>query len=449
MIRRFKDLKIRTQSAVVIMCAILIASAFFEVMWQNKWNFFEAVTQMKILRTQIDDEKFRDTLAKEALHYNIPESEDDVESVKALEPFLNLADEYNGIYIYGLEDGLYRAGRYPSFMDNNTFSVLFNLGYRFTGGEGEFIYEFPLEFANGIAQIMVYNYQRVLYIYPYMLVCLFLSVALFLSIVLFFLNTKMRQILVLKDEILLMSAGDLTHSLPDYGKDEIGILSQELDLLRESLHDHIQKEQESRQANQDLITALSHDLRTPLTILKGYLEVIKYKKNPRSQEIYLDRCLKKTEDIKDLTDRMFEYALVAEEEETPNLIRLSTDFIRQCLTENCDFIRLTGFTANTYQTEATGTLLGDKTMLKRIFNNLFSNILKYGNKNVPVSVSEQIQGSNYIVSITNAIKNEDSSTDNNNIGLKNVDRMIRLLDGEIKVRQKQEWFEVELWFPLQ
>ncbi len=146
---------------------------------------------------------------------------------------------------------------------------------------------------------------------------------------------------------------------------------------------------------------------------------------------------------------MFEYALVAEEEETPNLIRLSTDFIRQCLTENCDFIRLTGFTANTYQTEATGTLLGDKTMLKRIFNNLFSNILKYGNKNVPVSVSEQIQGSNYIVSITNAIKNEDSSTDNNNIGLKNVDRMIRLLDGEIKVRQKQEWFEVELWFPLQ
>lgn len=449
MIRRFKNLKIRTQSAVVILCAILIASAFFEIMWLNKWNFYEAVTHMKVFRAQIDDEDFQDTLVKEALHYNIPESEDDDEAVKALEPFLNLANEYNGVYIYGLEDGLYRAGKSPSIMENNTFTILFNLGYHLTGGEGEFVYEFPLEFANGVAHIMVYNYQRVVYIYPYLLVCLFLSVALFLSLVLFFLNTKMRQILVLKDEILLMSTGDLTHTLPDYGSDEIGILTQELDHLRESLYDHIQKEQESRQANQDLITALSHDLRTPLTILKGYLEVIKFKKNPRTQEAYLDRCLKKTEDIKDLTDRMFEYALVAEEEETPKIIRLSTDFIRQCLTENCDFIRLTGFAANTYQAEASETLLGDKTMLKRIFNNLFSNILKYGDKKLPVSVSEQIQGANYIVSITNAIKSEDSQTDNNNIGLKNVDRMIRLLKGEMKVCRKQEWFEVELWFPLQ
>ena len=69
-----------------------------------------------------------------------------------------------------------------------------------------------------------------------------------------------------------MASGDLKTALPQYPGDEIGILSSELNQLRITLADTLQQEQESRQANQDLITALSHDLRTPLTILNGYLE---------------------------------------------------------------------------------------------------------------------------------------------------------------------------------
>ena len=66
--------------------------------------------------------------------------------------------------------------------------------------------------------------------------------------------------------------------------------------------------------------AMSHDLRTPLTVLNGYLEVLKLKKgDPEKQEEYIDRCLKKTGDIRALTDRMFEYALVYEDTETARL----------------------------------------------------------------------------------------------------------------------------------
>lgn len=449
MIRRFKDLKIRTQSAIIILCALVITYVFFELLWINKWKFFEYATQMELFYTQMDDQNFQDTLVEEALRYDIPESEEDTEAVKALQPFLDLADEYTAIYIYGLEDGMYRAGKFPTIMKNESFSTLFDLGYRLTAGEGEFSYQFPLQFANGIASIMVYNYQRVLYIYPYMIVCLILSVFLFLTIILVFLNRKMRQILILKDEILTMSTGDLTRTFPDYGGNEIGILAQELDRLRESLHDTICKEQESHKANQDLITALSHDLRTPLTILTGYLEVLKLKRNPQTQDIYLDRCLKKAEDIKELTDRMFEYALVSEKQETPNISWLSTDFIRQCLNENCDFIRLAGFTTDIHLTDDSGVLQSDGTMLKRIFSNLFSNILKYGDKNLPVVTAGRIQGSEYIVLISNAIKSDDSHIESNNIGMKNVDKMMRLLDSRMNVHLIKEQFKVELRFPLQ
>ena len=104
-------------------------------------------------------------------------------------------------------------------------------------------------------------------------------------------------------------------------------------LYEPSLNENIVREQESRKANQDLITALSHDLRTPLTILTGYLEVLRLGRTPEKQADYLDRCLKKASDIKELTDQMFSYALVSEEQETPDMSWLSTDYIFQCIQE--------------------------------------------------------------------------------------------------------------------
>lgn len=448
MIRRFKNLKIRTQSAIVILFAIIVAFTLFELLWLNKWNICEIAERLGIFYTQMGDKSFRNTLAEEALHYDIPESEDDTDAVEALNPFFDLVSEYTGIYIYGHDDGLFLAGRSPSAMSDNGFLSFFNIGYRLTDGEGEFVENCLLKFANGTADILIYNYERTIFIYPFLFVCLFLAVALFFAIVLLFLNRKMRQVMLLKDEILTMSAGDLEHKIPDFGGNEIGILASELNHLRESLSDNIQKEQESRKANQDLITALSHDLRTPLTILNGYLEVLRLKRNPQAQEEYLERCLKKTEDIKELTDRMFEYALIAEETETPEAAWISTDFIGQCLTENCDFIRLAGFTLELKLPEATGVLQSDKTMLKRILNNLFSNILKYGDKKQTVTVSGRIQNTEFIVSLTNRSKDNDSGIDSNNIGLKNTDRMIQMLDGRMDVWQEKEVFGVELRFPL-
>lgn len=245
-----------------------------------------------------------------------------------------------------------------------------------------------------------------------------------------------------------MASGDLTHPLPELGSDEIGILSKELDHLRDSLNETILKEQESRKANQDLITALSHDLRTPLTILSGYLEVLYLKRNPDAQEGYLKKCLKKTEEIKELTDKMFEYALVSEENETLEITWISTDFIKQCLSDNCDFIRLAGFTPEFLMPSVTGVLECDRTMLKRILNNLFSNILKYGDKKEPVRVIGKLDKNSLIISVSNSVKKEHSKESSNNIGLKNVRTMMHLLNGEISARITENSFITELQFPL-
>ena len=146
---------------------------------------------------------------------------------------------------------------------------------------------------------------------------------------------------------------------------------------------------------------------------------------------------------------MFEYALVSEENEIPEITWISTDFIEQCLMENCDFIRLAGFSPSLLMPDAAHVLESDKTMLKRILNNLFSNILKYGDKKQPVTVVGKAKKQTLIITVTNAVKKEHSQISSSNIGLNNVQKMARLLSGEMQINEKEDTFTVTISLPLQ
>ena len=265
-----------------------------------------------------------------------------------------------------------------------------------------------------------------------------------------FISRKLVQISKIEDGILQMASGDLKTPLPQYPGDEIGILSSELNQLRISLADTLQQEQASRQANQDLITALSHDLRTPLTILNGYLEVLQLKKSPEMEEEYLKRCLQKTRDIKDMTDRMFEYALVYEENETPNIEFLPYTFFYDRLKENTDYIHLAGFsskiTSDLTENNSCVLFAGDATMLKRIFHNLFSNILKYGDKSSPVLITISYEAGELKIRLKNKIKTTDFPVQSTHIGLRSVEKMMSLLNGQLLYSDQKQEFAIQLTF---
>ena len=450
MTERLKNVKIRTKFAGLLILTGIVSVTLFEFMWYKKWNVYEFLKPVFHLASPHGDYDFFDLLVEEAPKYDVPKSEEDTEAIEKIQPFLELADDYTSLYIYGL-DGIYRAGRYAPIMNDNSFRSVFDLGYRITGGEGEGHREFSVEFKNGTALVMVYFYHNSLFLYPYAIFCIASSFLFFLSVILIYISRKLKQITKVQNGILQMASGDLKTVIPQFGHDEIGILSMELDKLRITLDDTLRQEQESRQANQDLITAMSHDLRTPLTILNGYLEVLKLKKAPDMQEKYLDRCLQKTKDIKDMTDRMFEYALVFEEAEVPNLVLLPLSFYQNCLLENTDFIRLAGFSCDIElspeNTETSLSFLGDETMLKRIFSNLFSNILKYGDKSQAVLIRLTVDGSELKLLLKNRTKEEVNGIESNHIGLKSVEKMMSLLGGRMLFNEMGHEFSVQLTFP--
>lgn len=443
-----KGWKIHTQLMVLILLTGLASILLFEVLWLNKWDIYEYVQQVPGFRDMSQDEDFWEKLRTEAANYNIPSSEDDKEGIKKIQPFLSQGDKYTGIYIYNLKEGTYVAGKFPSVLNNAAFSTFFDMGYQLTGGEGEETYEFPMKFKNGYATVMVWFYHRVRFIYPYCIFCLTVSIGLFFGVILFFIKKKMNMVASLKDEILRMAAGNLRDSVPEMGQDEIGIIAEELDNLRTALQDTLVREKESRRANQDLITAMSHDLRTPLTILNGYLEVLRLNRNPEMHEEYLNRCLQKTSDIREMTDRMFEYALVFEEVDDPKVKEIPIEYFRDCINEHSDFIKLAGFQPELDYTNVERWITGDKGMIKRIFSNLFSNILKYGDKSVPVNIKGCFTKTTYILTMSNGIKQQSTGVESDHIGLMSVEKMMQQLGGKSSFSEENGLFSVRLEFHL-
>ena len=260
---------------------------------------------------------------------------------------------------------------------------------------------------------------------------------------------KVQDIGILKDHILQMSGGDLNQPIASMGNDELGVLARELDQMRSTLYTNIQQEVESRRANQDLITAMSHDLRTPLTILHGYLDILALGRNPEQQSEYVRRCLQKTEDIQQLTDRMFEYSLVYEPPQSPLLVPIPLKNVQHMLSEHLDFLRLAGFQTSETIAPLYRQIEGDETSLKRLFQNLFSNVLKYGDKSEPVTLQISQKNDIFQIILSNAVKKDLTGIESNRIGLKSAEKIAKMHHGTLTFTQKDKTlFLVEVTFPL-
>lgn len=458
---RLSHMKIRKKLFLLILAAGALCLTVFRFLWYQKWNVYYFMSEHIPARLQIipmPENDFWIRLNEEAKKYDIPKSEDDEEAVKAMEPFFELADEYTGIAIYGLEDGLYRASCTPSSMLwDQPFQTFFQLAYHWVDEDVNQNYSRPVQFKNGYASVIISFYHSSYFLVPYGVFCLCVCVFLFLFAILFFVGKKLKVIVRLEEAVLQMSAGDLTTAVPKAGFDEVGILALELDQLRMTLHENFTEEQKVHQSNQELIAALSHDLRTPLTILKGYLEILRLNRNPDMHAEYIGRCMAKADDLKEMTDRMFEYALVFDEtadaKEELALVNMPAAVFLDSLQEHADFLRLAGFTVEFGNREDTlpspASAVADETILKRVLNNLFSNIIKYADKKEAVSITVA-SGEAFVISASNRIRDlEDDSYDNvesTQIGLKSVKKMMEKINGGLTVRVENGVFCAELRF---
>ena len=349
-------------------------------------------------------------------------------------------DGYTGLYIY--EDGTYKCGISPGVCDDYQIQ-------HFWYGELD---AYPdqadmaeIEFSDTTVFLVIYSYQSVRMGVPYLVVSLMISLLFFIPVILYMQN-RMKYIGKLKREILVMADGDLDSNVTVKGKDEIGILARELDKMRSTLNENVRKEEEARKSNHELIRSISHDLRTPMTTMYGYLEILEHKKCTESQQQeYIRRCVQKMEEIRLLSDKMFEYAFVYGTQEEEAQTQLYVEELLEELEKNGQFLEMKGYEV-IYEMEGQGKLLGSRSCFQRIWNNLFSNILKYGD--APIWMKTYVEKGNIGIKIVNKKRKNRVQVESNKIGLKSVEKMVELQNGSFFVTEDEENFAVTLQFPL-
>lgn len=233
----------------------------------------------------------------------------------------------------------------------------------------------------------------------------------------------------LADDVSIVSAGDMKHTVrSDDVQDELSKLSENVEQMRSSLIDTLDGERKVLEMNRDLITSMSHDIRTPLTVLLGYLDVMKLHTDKGSEmEKYIAASEATAVRLKNLSDDMFRYFLAFGNSEL-ELHRAYYDadtLFSQMLAEHILLMRERGYTVNV---TVTGEIFGnalvfvDAPFLMRIFDNIFSNFQKYADKDAPITFRGTLDSDNLYLHITNKIKENDHA-ESSRIGIRTCERI--------------------------
>ena len=126
------------------------------------------------------------------------------------------------------------------------------------------------------------------------------------------------------------------------------------------------------------ITNISHDLRTPLTAIRGYLELLEQEPLPPDASRYLAIVQERTQAMCGLTDELFQYTLLAAQADslTPAPLCLR-DALEQSLAAACPALERQGITPVIELPECPVPRCLDGAALRRVFDNLLANAVKY------------------------------------------------------------------------
>ena len=258
-----------------------------------------------------------------------------------------------------------------------------------------------------------------------------------------------RYVVQLSEEIQAMEGGDLDHPITIRGSDEITTLASCLDSMRVTLRQQQEEEAQASAKVKNLITEMSHDLRTPLTTLLLYTEILRCRKyeTPEQADNYLNKIDAKARQIKQLSDNLFEYALVTRD--TVAVLDPPAHFsavFEEPLTEMVETLQQRGF--------ACALELGDEDVLlsvsgqyvRRILDNITSNLLKYADPDRDVVVRFVQEGSRAGLCFENCVLPVPASSESTKVGLPSIETMMEKMQGICRIEQPEGVFRMTLLF---
>ncbi len=307
---------------------------------------------------------------------------------------------------------------------------------------------YNIEFSDTKAQM----YMECFFEYKFYYIITFFGVAisffLFILVFLFFINKKTSYIGMLEKEIKILEGGNLDYQISIKGKDELSSLAQSINEMRQSFIKKLENEDKARSANSELVTAMSHDLRTPLTALVGYLDIIEYKKYKTDANLkqYIHNSREKAYQIKYLSDKLFEYFTVsnANEEDLELEIFDGNELVQQIVNEQLLILQNNGFHFEFDLCDTPFNIEVNLISIRRVFDNIFSNIMKYADKSVPVKIISYVEKQLFFIDIENRINSKLKAVNGTGLGMKTCEKIIKEHNGKIAVTRTADIYSVHI-----
>ena len=223
---------------------------------------------------------------------------------------------------------------------------------------------------------------------------------------LFYRNRLKKPLAELRAASEKIANNDLDFSIDYDSKDELGQLCASFEIMRTTLADNFSKMWRQVEERKTLNAAFAHDLRTPLTVLKGYNEMLQASENSQTREISatmgihisrMEKYVSSMSNLRRMEDTQPEYKLT----DLPSLVSSLYDSAIIVCTKNGKEILL--------KNDITVSPLSlDSTFVSQVCNNLLSNAVRYARTSVTLSFSLQDNG--LLLSVSNDGKGFDKSS---------------------------------------
>lgn len=178
--------------------------------------------------------------------------------------------------------------------------------------------------------------------------------------------------------------GNYDYMLQTDAKGEIGDLYRNYEDMRMRLKESVEESARNEKQNRELVSNISHDLKTPITAIKGYVEGIMdgVADTPEKREKYLRTIYNKANDMQKLINELTTYSNVENNRIPYNFHRINVaDYFGDCVEEVGMDLENRNIELNySNLVEPDTMVIADPEQLKKVINNIISNSVKYMNK---------------------------------------------------------------------
>ena len=178
--------------------------------------------------------------------------------------------------------------------------------------------------------------------------------------------------------------GNLDFEMPAGGEDEIGELCTDFEEMRRRLKETAEEKLEAEKQNKELISNISHDLKTPITAVKGYVEGLMdgVADTPEKQEKYIRTIYNKANDMERLINELTFYSKIDTNRIPYHFDRINVnDYFADCVEElSIELEEQNIELAYFNYVDENVQVIADAEQIKRVINNIVSNSIKYIDK---------------------------------------------------------------------